>query len=58
LGLFGRGKDDYCCGRMENSGAVYENDDRTEFHIYDDEEDRKEIIRYCPFCGTDLEEDE
>lgn len=51
-------KNEYCCGRMENSGAVYTNDDLTEFHIYDQEDDRKEFIRFCPFCGTDLEEEE
>lgn len=50
-------KNDYCCGRMENSAAVYENDDRTEFYIYDDKDDRKEFIRFCPFCGTDLEDE-
>ena len=51
-------KNEYCCGRMENSTATYVNDDLTEFYIYDDKDDRKEFIRYCPFCGTDLEEEE
>lgn len=51
------GKKEYCCRQMEKSNAVYENDDRTEFWIYDDEDDRDEFIRYCPFCGTDLQEE-
>lgn len=53
------GRNEFCCRQMEQSGAVsYEDDnDRREFWIYDNEDDRDEFIRYCPFCGTDLKEE-
>jgi hypothetical protein len=50
-------KNEYCCREMKNSTAVYVNDDLTEFHIYDHEDDREEFIKFCSFCGTDLEEE-
>lgn len=49
---------EFCCRQMEQSNAVSwdEDDNPSEFWIYDDEDDRDEFIRYCPFCGTDLKE--
>jgi hypothetical protein len=55
--LFGRKKNEYCCTQMDKTSAVDVNDDLTEFWIYD-EDDKEEFIRFCPFCGTDLKEEE